>query len=76
MATNTSRGTLLPVGVALFAVGLIAVLTVLVLFATGRHDLPVWLSAAAMLTPVGLALGVAGVVLGDRRRHPGDEPRG
>ena len=67
MATPARRGAPLPVAVALFAVGLLAVLSILVLFATGRHDLPVWLSVAGMLTPAGLAVGVAGVVLGGRR---------
>jgi hypothetical protein len=68
MASSTSRSTLMPAALAVFAVGLTAVLAVLVLFVTGRHDLPGWLSACAMLTPVGLALGVIGLMLDGRRR--------
>jgi hypothetical protein len=67
VATPAPRGALLPVAVALFAVGLLAVLSILVLFAAGRHDLPVWLPTVAMITPVGLAVGVAGAVAGGRR---------
>lgn len=56
---------LMPAAVTMFAIGLLAVITVFVLYATGRTDLSVWLYVAAMLLPVGLALGIVSVV---RRR--------
>lgn len=46
----------------LFALGLLAILTDLVLFATGSRNLPVWLNVACMLAPVGLGVGLIGVV--------------
>ncbi|RZS41011.1 hypothetical protein EV193_103329 [Herbihabitans rhizosphaerae] len=60
--SRQDRTTLLPIAVGLFSVGLVAVITVFSLFAGGRTDVPVWLSAAAMLVPVGLALAVLSVV--------------
>nr|BFF01400.1 hypothetical protein GCM10020241_30750 [Streptoalloteichus tenebrarius] len=59
---------MVPVGVALFGIGLLAVVAIFVLFATGRTELPVWLNATAGLClPVGLALGVIGVIRDARR---------
>ncbi|WP_200797355.1 hypothetical protein [Streptoalloteichus hindustanus] len=59
---------LVPVGVTLFGIGLLAVVAIFVLFATGRTELPVWLNVTAGLgLPVGLALGVAGVIRNARR---------
>lgn len=66
MATtqDASRRTtpLLPLAVVLFALGLLAVGAVFVLFATGHQNLPVWLNLACTLAPIGLAVGVAGAV--------------
>ena len=58
---------LLPLAVGLFAVGVLAIVAIFVLFATGHGDLPVWLNVAATYLPaVGLALGIIAVV---RRSH-------
>ena len=53
---------LLGVGVTLFLVGLIAVGVIMVLFATGSHDLPLWLNLTAMLAPVGFGLGLVAIL--------------
>lgn len=59
---------LMRVGIVLFAIGMVAVLAVFVLFAAGLRDLPVWLSAGAgVLTPLGLALGLIELVREARR---------
>lgn len=42
----------------LFGVGLVAVAVIMVLFATGSTDLPLWLNLVAMLAPVGFGLGL------------------
>lgn len=62
-----SGGVLLPVALALFAVGVVAVVAVFALFAAGRRDLPLWLNVACLLAPAGLALGLLGAVLRARR---------
>ncbi|WP_199431341.1 hypothetical protein [Qaidamihabitans albus] len=60
---------LMRTGVALFAIGMVAVVAVFVLFAAGLEDLPVWLSAAAgVITPLGLALGLVALVREHRQR--------
>lgn len=45
----------------LFVIGLIAIAVILVLFATGMTELPLWLNLVAMLAPVGFGLGLLGV---------------
>jgi hypothetical protein len=51
-----------PVAVAIFALGLLALATVFVLAVSGHHDLPLWLNACAgVLLPLGLALALAGL---------------
>ncbi|KOV89773.1 hypothetical protein [Nocardia sp. NRRL S-836] len=60
---------LLPLAIGLFAVGVLAIIAVFVLFATGHSDLPVWLNVAATYLPaLGLALGIIAVVRKSRRR--------
>ncbi|WAL66296.1 hypothetical protein ORV05_00280 [Amycolatopsis cynarae] len=59
---------LMRVGIGVFALGVLAVLVVFVLFAAGLHDLPVWLSAAAgLLTPLGIALGLIALIREHRK---------
>jgi hypothetical protein len=58
---------LVRVGVACFALGLIAVAVVFGLFAAGAHDLPLWLNLAAMLAPVGFGLALVGLFRQARR---------
>jgi hypothetical protein len=60
---------LMRVGVALFGVGMLAVLAVFILFAAGLQNLPVWLSAAAgVITPLGLLLGLIALVKEARKK--------
>jgi hypothetical protein len=48
-------------GMILFVIGLLAVAVIMVLFATGSTDLPLWLNLTAMLAPVGFGLGLLAV---------------
>ncbi len=50
-------------GVVLFVIGLLAVAVIMVLFATGSTELPLWLNLVAMLAPVGFGLGLIGIFL-------------
>lgn len=50
------------IGTVLFVIGVLAILADLVLFATGSRNLPVWLNVMCMLAPVGLGVGLVGVV--------------
>jgi peptidoglycan/LPS O-acetylase OafA/YrhL len=59
---------LLTVAVAMFGVGVAAVVAIFVLFATGSTDLPPWLWGPAMLVPVALLLGLVAVVRRPKRR--------
>jgi hypothetical protein len=60
---------LMRIGIGLFALGMLAVLAVFVLFAAGLENLPVWLSAAAgVITPLGLGLGIIALVRESRRK--------
>ncbi|GAB2956991.1 hypothetical protein LWP59_35535 [Amycolatopsis acidiphila] len=60
---------LMRVGIGVFAVGVLAVLVVFILFAAGLHDLPLWLSlAAGVATPLGILLGFIALVLEHRKR--------
>lgn len=60
---------LLPLAVGLFAVGVLAIIAVFVLFTTGHSDLPLWLNAAATYLPaIGLGLGVIAVIRDARRK--------
>jgi len=67
---------LMKLGVALFAVGMVAVVTVFVMFASGLENLPVWLSVAAgVITPLGLGIGLAGLVKEARRVNAAGDHR-
>jgi len=50
-------------GFGVFVVGLLGVGVIMVMFATGSHDLPLWLNLVAMLAPVGFGIGLLGVYL-------------
>jgi uncharacterized membrane protein YhdT len=67
MARTAARSTALPVAVGLFGLGLLAIVAVFVLYATGHGDLPVWLNLATLLAPLGLAVGVITVIVRNRR---------
>ncbi len=62
---------LVRLGVGCFALGLIAIAVVFGLFATGAHDLPLWLNLAAMLAPVGFGLALIGLFRQARRPRRG-----
>lgn len=65
---RTGKPLLMRLGVGLFAVGLLAVIVVFILFAAGMENLPVWLSVAAgVITPLGLGVGLVALV----REHKG-----
>ncbi|MFE2750854.1 hypothetical protein ACFXGA_02500 [Actinosynnema sp. NPDC059335] len=58
---------LMPLAVALFALGVVAIVA---MFVAGERGLPAWVFAAGwLLAPAGLALGVVGVVRGARPRR-------
>jgi hypothetical protein len=58
-----------PVAVAIFTLGLVALAAVFVLYVGGRHDLPLWLnSTAGVGVPLGLALALIGLVREARQR--------
>jgi hypothetical protein len=60
-------------GFGIFVIGLLAVGVIMVLFATGSHDLPLWLNLVAMLAPVGFGIGLLGVYLEARSaRRPAE----
>lgn len=79
-ARSTTRRASSPLarwGFGIFVVGLLAVAVIMVLFATGSHDLPLWLNLAAMLAPIGFGVGLFGVFLEARSaRTPAAEPVG
>jgi hypothetical protein len=58
------------IGMAVFAIGLIAIFADMILFASGSRDLPLWVNLTAMLAPVGLGLGLLGVVRENRQSSP------
>ncbi|HUR14391.1 MAG TPA: hypothetical protein VM097_07845 [Mycobacteriales bacterium] len=53
-------------GAVVFALGVLAVLAVVVPFFLGSHDRPTWLNLAALLLPVGLGLALLGLLRGTR----------
>jgi uncharacterized membrane protein len=58
---------LMPLAVALFALGVVAIVA---MFVTGERGLPVWVFAAGwLLAPAGLALGVFSAVRESRTRR-------
>ncbi|MGW4483229.1 hypothetical protein ACWEOE_05260 [Amycolatopsis sp. NPDC004368] len=61
--STTGKPILMRLGIGLFAIGLLAVLAVFIMFAAGLENLPVWLSAVAgVVTPLGLLLGLIALV--------------
>lgn len=66
MSTSTRSGTM-PVAVSMFCAGLIVVLVIFGMSVFGYRDLPWWLNAMAMLSPLGLAVGLVSALA--RARH-------
>ena len=58
------------IGFVVFAIGLLGVAVIMVAFATGAHDLPLWLNLVAMLAPVGFGIGLVGVYRESRASRP------
>jgi len=50
----------------LFAIGALAILADLILFASGNRNLPLWLNLTCMLAPVGLGIGLVGTLVDAR----------
>jgi hypothetical protein len=70
VADPSPSSKLVPVAVAIFAVGLVALAAVFVLYVSGHRDLPLWLNGSAgVLVPLGLALALVGLVREARARH-------
>jgi hypothetical protein len=66
--TPAHRPKLVPVAVVIFGIGLVALAAIFVLFASGRHDLPLWLNTSAgVLVPLGFGLALIGLVREARR---------
>lgn len=72
MLKRPRRDRVLTLAMLLFAIGLLAVATVFILFVLGHRDLPAWLSMASLLLPIGLVIGTARTVIQARRTD--DEP--
>lgn len=68
MREREGKSPLINTGLVIFAIGLVAVVVVFALFASGMSDLPLWLMiSAALLTPIGLVLGMIGLVRQHKR---------
>ncbi|MBP2475019.1 putative membrane protein YhdT [Crossiella equi] len=67
MAATAPKIKLIPVAIALFAIGIAAVAGVFGLFASGYTELPLWLNLACLLAPAGLALGAFAVFRQSRK---------
>jgi hypothetical protein len=69
MTRSVPGGKLMPLSMVIFALGLVALAVIFALYASGAHDLPLWLNlCGVLLTPIGLALGLVAVFLQNRRR--------
>ena len=69
VAVPPRSSAIVPIAVAIFALGLIALAAVFALFVSGHHDLPLWLNGSAgVLVPLGLALALFGLVREARAR--------
>lgn len=67
MKNRRRAAPLAKIGMIAFTIGVLAILADMALFASGHHDLPLWLNLTALLAPVGLGLGLIGVVAENRR---------
>ncbi|MEO6206087.1 MAG: hypothetical protein ABIO67_12000 [Mycobacteriales bacterium] len=54
-------------GVAVFSVGLLAIVTIVIAFLLGSDNAPLPLTLLSLLMPVGLALGLLGLLRRARR---------
>lgn len=68
MSNARHRPTVFSLAMAMFGLGLLAVIAVFGLYAAGYSNLPLWLNLATVLTPLGLVTGVVTAVLRARRQ--------
>ncbi len=54
----------------LFAIGLLAIFADMILFAAGSGDLPLWVNLLCLAAPLGMGLGLLGVVRENRQSSP------
>ncbi len=54
-------------GMICFFIGTLAILADVILFASGTRDLPLWLNLTALLAPIGLGVGLLGVLVENRK---------
>lgn len=59
--SKSSASPLARAGFIVFGIGLLAVVVILALFATGSQELPLWLNLLALLAPLGFGIGLLGV---------------
>ncbi|MEV6877120.1 hypothetical protein [Amycolatopsis sp. NPDC051128] len=68
--TTPGKPFLMRIGIGLFGIGMLAVLTVFIMFAAGLENLPIWLSVGAgVVTPLGLLLGLIALVREARAKN-------
>ncbi|WP_031464733.1 hypothetical protein [Sciscionella sediminilitoris] len=68
MREREGKSPLINTGLVIFALGLVAVVVVFSMFASGMSNLPLWLMiCAGLLTPVGLVIGLVGLVRQHKR---------
>ena len=60
----------------MFCIGLLGVAVIMVAFATGSQELPLWLNLLAMLAPVGFGIGLLGVYRESRAARVRSAERG
>ena len=55
------------IGMICFCIGTLAIVADVILFASGFHDLPLWLNLTALLAPIGLGVGLVGILVENRK---------
>jgi len=67
--SNARRPRAFTVGVALFVVGLVAIVVDVLPFFDGRHNTALWLNLLCVLAPIGFILAVWSVLRAGRREQ-------
>lgn len=63
MTNRASKSITTPMSVGMSAAGLLAVVVIFALYATGHGNLPWWLNGLTVLMPLGLAIGVVSAIV-------------